>query len=81
VELASGRAEVIVVANRIGGDADSELVREALGERELVVVPEDPVIAEADREGSAPIDLDAAAPGVSAVIRLAERLAGDPVPA
>ena len=81
VELATGRAEVIVVANRVAGDDDVARMREAFGDRELVVVPEDPVIAEADREGSAPIDADPDAPGVAAVVRLAERLSGAPVPA
>ena len=80
VELATGRAEVIVVANRVAGDDDVARMREAFGDRELVVVPEDPVIAEADREGSAPIDADPDAPGVAAVVRLAERLSGAPVP-
>ena len=78
-DLAAGLAEVIVVANRVGDHADVEFMREFLGERELFVVPEDPVIREADREGSAPIDLDPGAPGVAAVVRLAERLAGTPV--
>jgi hypothetical protein len=45
------------------------------GGYELVVVPEDPVIERADREGRAPIDADGASPGVGALLRLAERLA------
>ncbi len=81
IALADGRADVLVVANRITGDADLEIVRAALGDRELIVVPEDGVIAEADRDGNAPIDLDPDAPGVAAVVRLAERLAGDLVAA
>ncbi len=81
IALAGDVAEVVVLANRVGGDADVELIREALGDVEVVVIPEDPVIAEADREGTAPIDLDADAPGVAALIRLAERLSGAPVAA
>ena len=81
IDLASGVAEVIVLANRVGNDSDLELIREALGDHELVVIPEDAVIAEADREGTAAIDLDAGAPGVAALVRLAERLAGAPVAA
>ncbi len=81
IELASAVAEVIVLANRVSDESDLELMRDALGDRELVVVPEDAVIAEADREGTAPIDLDAGAPGVAALVRLAERLAGAPVAA
>jgi len=45
------------------------------------VIPEDPVIAAADRDGTAPIDLDPDSPGVAAIIKLADRLAGAPVPA
>lgn len=81
IDLATPVAEVIVLANRVSGSADLDLMREALGDRELVVVPEDPVIAEADRDGTAPIDLDDGAPGVAALVRLAERLAGAPVAA
>ena len=81
IELAAGVAEVIVVANRVRDDSDIELMREVLGDHELVVIPEDAVIADADRDGLAPIDLDAEAPGVAAIVRLAERLAGAPVSA
>ena len=81
IELASDRAEVIVLANRVRDEADVELIREILGDRELIVIPEDTVIAAADREGTAPIDHDVDAPGVAALVRLAERLAGAPVPA
>jgi CO dehydrogenase maturation factor len=81
VELASGVAEVVVVANRVRGDSDVELIREIFGDRELIVVPEDAVIVAADREGSAPIDLDPGSPGVAAILRLADRLAGAPAPA
>jgi len=76
IELASGNAEVIVIANRVRDDSDIELMRDVLGDREFIVVPEDPVIAAADREGTAPIDLDPDAPGVAAIVQLAERLAG-----
>ncbi len=81
IELAARVADVIVVANRVRDDADIELMREVLGDHELVVIPEDAVIADADRDGLAPIDLDAEAPGVAAIVRLAERLTGAPVSA
>jgi len=67
-------AEVIVVANRVRDDADSEAIGSALGDYEIVVVPEDPVIARADEEGRAPIDVDPEAPGVKALLGLADRL-------
>ncbi len=72
-------AQVIVVANRIRDEADVEAIRAELGGHEIAVVPEDPVIAEADEEGVAPIDLDPEAPGVKALRALAERLGRQPV--
>ncbi|MBW3609174.1 MAG: AAA family ATPase [Actinobacteria bacterium] len=81
IEIADGITEIVVVANRVAGDSDLELMREVLGDRELFVIPEDAVIAAADREGLAPIDLDPDSPGVAALVRLAERVAGAPVAA
>ncbi len=81
IEAAEAVAEIVVVANRISDESDLEIVREVLGDRELFVIPEDAVIAAADREGIAPIDLDPDAPGVAALVRLAERVAGAPVAA
>jgi CO dehydrogenase maturation factor len=74
-QIAANRARVIVVANRIREQADLNAIKAALGEHDLVVVPEEPAIDRAERDGRAPIDLDPAAPGVSALIGLAERIA------
>jgi CO dehydrogenase maturation factor len=79
VEIASDRAEVVVLANRVRNATDLETIRAALPEHELVVIPDDPVIERADREGLAPIDVDATAPGVRALRKLADRLARDAV--
>ena len=81
IEIADGVTEIVVVANRVANDSDLELMREVLGDRELFVIPEDDVIAAADRDGLAPIDLDPDSPGVAALVRLAERVAGAPVAA
>ena len=81
IEIADGVTEVVVVANRVAGDDDVALMRDVLGDRELFVIPEDPNIAAADRDGLAPIDLDPDSPGVAALVRLAERVAGAPVAA
>ncbi len=81
LEIARDIAEVIVLANRVRDEADLEAIKRVLGEREMIVIPEDPVIAAADREGTAPIDLDPSSPGVAAIVKLAERLAGAPVAA
>jgi len=81
IEIADGVTEAVVVANRVAGDDDVALMRDVLGDRELFVIPEDPNIAAADRDGLAPIDLDPDSPGVAALVRLAERVAGAPVAA
>ena len=78
VDLASDRgARMIVVANRVRDDEDLALIRAAVGDDvEMVVVPDEPAIALADREGRAAIDVDEDAPGVRVLIELADRLAG-----
>jgi CO dehydrogenase nickel-insertion accessory protein CooC1 len=73
-QIGVNRARVIVVANRVEGGRDVEAISAALSGHELVVVPEEPAILEADRRGLAPIDFDADAPGVTALLGLAERL-------
>ena len=81
IDIASDVAEVVVLANRVRSDEDLQAVKDVVGDHELIVIPEDPVIAAADRDGVAPIDLDPNSPGVAAIIKLADRLAGAPVPA
>ncbi len=77
VELAAARAvRVLVVANRVRDDADLAAIIAGVGEEELVVVPDEPAIGEADREGRAAIDVDPTAPGVRALVDLADRLTG-----
>lgn len=71
------KARVIVVANRLRDQADLDAIQAALPEHKLVPVPEEPVIEHADREGVAPIDLDPGAPGVVALVGLAERIVGN----
>lgn len=82
VEIAAVKAgRVLVVANRVRGEEDLAVIRAVLGDREIHVVPDDDAIARADREGRAPLDVDGEAPGVRAVIALADRLTGDAVAA
>ena len=67
----------LVVANRVAGDDDVALIRAQVGdEHELFVVPDDPVIARADEEGTAPIDAGDGSPGVAALLALADRVRG-----
>ncbi len=76
VELARERSvtRVIVVANRLRDEADLETVSAAFPGCEIVGVPDDPKIVEADRKGIAPIDLAPDAPAVVALIGLAQNL-------
>ena len=65
---------IVVVANRIRGDDDLETVKAAFPGMEVIGVPHDPKIVEADRKGIAPIDLDPEAPAVKALVGLASTL-------
>jgi CO dehydrogenase maturation factor len=67
---------VVVLANRVRCGEDVDAIRAALGDREVVAIPDDPGIARADREGRAPIDVAPDGPGVRAIVGVAERLAG-----
>ena len=77
VDLARERSvtRVVIVANRLRDDADLEIIRSAFPDCEVVGVPDDPKIVEADRKGVAPIDLAPDAPAVRALVGLAESLA------
>jgi len=82
VELAAEKtARTIVVANRVRDDEDLAVIKAAVGDCEMIVVPDDAAIAQADREGRAAIDVDPMSPGVLAIIELADRLAAMAVPA
>ena len=72
--IAASRASVIVVANKIRGDDDIDLIRRGVGEHEVVAVPADPEVERADRDGVAPIDLAPDAPAMRALVALAERI-------
>jgi CO dehydrogenase maturation factor len=69
-----GLGRLIIVANRIRGDEDLTAVRAVFPGEEVVPVPDDPKIVEADRAGVAPLDLAPDAPAVRALVELAERL-------
>ena len=55
-------------------DEDEARVRAALPGLDPVLVPDDPAIADAERRGLAPLDAAPDAPGVRALVGLAERL-------
>ena len=70
---------VVVVASRVRTDADLATLAEKFPGQELVAIPDDPAIVEADRRGVAPLDLAPDSPAVQALCRLARSLL--PVPA
>lgn len=74
-------SRVVVIANRVRDEADIETVRAAFPGCEVVPVPDDPKIVEADRKGVAPIDLAPDAPAVVALVALANDLSAASKPA
>ncbi len=67
-------SRIVVVANRIRDDQDLQTVKAAFPGVEVIGVPHDPKIVEADRKGVAPIDLAPEAPAVKALVGLASTL-------
>ena len=71
------QGRVVVVANKVGDDADRARIEEAFGNRVLVVVPDDPAIEGADRLGVSPMDHEPQSPAVAALETLVEALGID----
>ena len=65
---------IIVVASRIRNDEDLKAIQTALPGQEIVVVPDDPAIVAADREGVAPLDSAPDSPAVLALMGIADRV-------
>ena len=65
---------IIVVASRIRNDDDLKAIQDALPGQEIVVVPDDPAIVAADREGVAPMDSAPESPAVLALVGVADRV-------
>ncbi|MDP9435929.1 MAG: hypothetical protein M3P93_12360 [Actinomycetota bacterium] len=65
---------LVVVANRVRDADDAQRVTGAFPDDEVVVVPDDPAITQAERDGVAPLDAAAEAPAVRALVGLAESL-------
>jgi len=64
---------VVIVANRIRDDEDLATVRRAFSPTtEIVPVPDDPAIGDADRHGLAPLDAAPSCPAVVALSALAQ---------
>src|SRR5689334_1516593 len=60
-------APLLVVANKVRDADDVQRIRAALAGCEIVVVPDDPDVLRADREGLAPMDLVPTSAAVHAV--------------
>ncbi|MCA1720974.1 MAG: hypothetical protein LC779_07725 [Actinobacteria bacterium] len=69
-----GLGRIVVTANRVRSSDDEVRVREAFPGLDPVVVPDDPAIVAAERQGVAPLDAAPDAPGVRALVALAEHL-------
>ena len=75
IQIATSRARVMLIANRVTADADVALIRNGTEwAGELVVVPDDPAVGRADEDGVAPIDAEPDAPALQALQELARRL-------
>jgi len=74
VVQAKGLGRLVVTANRVRDEQDAERVREAFPDVEVVLVPDDPAIVAAERDGRAPLDAAPDAPAVLALVALATSL-------
>lgn len=76
VELARqmSPARVIVVASRVRNDDDLARMRTAFADHEVVAIPDDPAVVDAERRGVAPLDHAPDCPAVRALVELAEGL-------
>jgi CO dehydrogenase nickel-insertion accessory protein CooC1 len=76
VNLAHERkvAHILVIAYRIRNEAVLARVRLLFPQEEILVIPEDRAIEEADNQAKAPVDVAAGSPGLRAFEALAGRL-------
>jgi len=76
VLVASERAQgrVMIVANKVADDEDEARIRAAFSDAEIVIVPVDPVVNNADRRGVSPVDVDAGSPANVAISEMSEQL-------
>ncbi len=73
VARALGVVHIIGVANRCATSRDAEALAKVLP-GPVFAIPEDPGVAEADRHGTAPIDIDPSPAAMAAIGELAEAL-------
>lgn len=68
------QGRIVIAANKVENGDDEQRLRDAFDGHELLIVPADPVIDKADRQGLSPIDVDPTSPAVSAIESLARLL-------
>ena len=71
-ERSQGR--VMIVANKVADGDDDARIRDAFPNAEIVIVPADPVVNDADRRGVSPMDVDADSPAVTALANLSKQI-------
>jgi CO dehydrogenase nickel-insertion accessory protein CooC1 len=74
---AKSLGRVVVTANRVRDDDDLARGRQAFPDLDPVVVPDEPAVVAAERRGVAPLDAAPDAPGVRALVALAEQVLAD----
>jgi CO dehydrogenase nickel-insertion accessory protein CooC1 len=65
---------IVIAANRVHDDVDEGLVRDSFPGLEVVIVPDDPKITQADREARSPMDTASDSAAVRAIAEIAARL-------
>ncbi|GAC1334028.1 MAG: AAA family ATPase [Candidatus Dormibacteria bacterium] len=78
VALELGVKRAMVLANRVQSEEDLQVVVDFLSgvDVEILAIPEDEVIAAADRNGRSPLDNGTDSPGVAAIVALARTMEG-----
>ncbi len=70
----SGLGRLVVVANRVADGADGQRVAAAFPGLDVVIIPDDPALVDAERRGLAALDAAPEASAVLALARLAEHV-------
>lgn len=76
VTAASRNVPAVLVANRVSGPEDQQLIRDTIDpDVPVFVIPDDGGVARADEQGAAPLDMAADGPAVVAIEALAAHIA------
>lgn len=72
---------LVIAANRVRDDADLARIHEAFPGLDVVIIPDESEIVDAERRGESPLDSAPEAPGVRALVGLANNVWGELSPA